>query len=198
MSEPIYISELAGHCNEVTAWRILKEASQQLIEQGQYIVNPSTIVIGDDGHFVLMPAKDPRDGFDAPQGNADSRTAADAVWSLGATIFYVVMGRQVMNGKGGKGQTASSKLPYLRSKWPEISKLIQQCLQYDPILRPTLHDILDKSTKQYERCLTDIKRGPKFRPTRNTDSDTIESYYDALAFWPDNMESTTNQQTITQ
>ncbi len=193
MSETIYISELAGHCNEVTAWRILKEASQQLIEQGQYVVSPSSIAIADDGHFALMPTNTPRDGFDAPQSDAANRNAADAVWSLGATLFYVVMGRQVMNGKGGKGQTASSKLPYLRSKWPEMSKLVQQCLQYDPALRPTLHDILDKSTKQYERCLADIKRGPKFKPSRDPDNDTIEGRDDALAFWPDNMESTTNQ-----
>lgn len=193
MSETIYISELAGHCNEVTAWRILKDASQQLIEQGHYIIDPSTMVIADDGHFALMLAHEPHDGFEAPKCNAANRDAAAAVWSLGATLFFVVMGRQVMNGKGGKGQTASSKLPYMRSKWPEISKLVQQCLQYDPALRPTLHDILDKSTKQYERCLADIKRGPKFKPTSDSDRETLEDHYDALTFWPENMESSTNQ-----
>lgn len=189
MSEKTYITELAGHCNEATAWRVLKEMSQQLIDSGQHVVDPSSIAIDDDGRFVLDHNPVPQPGFEAPQSNATEHTEADTVWSLGATLFYIVMGRQVMNGKGGKGQTAASKLPYMRSEWPEMSELIKQCLQYEPALRPSLHDVLEKANRQNERCLADIRRGPKFKETTSPDSDTAEGHNDDLAFWPETMQT---------
>lgn len=191
MSEKTYISELAGHCNEATAWRILKEASQQLIDSGQRLVSPTALVIDDEGRVTLSPSDTQPAGFDAPQCNAASRTEADAVWSLGATLFYVVMGRQVMNGKGGKGQTAASRLPYMRSEWPEMSELVQRCLQYEPALRPSLNEVLDKASRQHEKCLADIKRGPRLKPVASGNNG-IEGADDELAFWPETMQTKHN------
>lgn len=191
MSERTHLSELAGFCNEPTAWRILKDVSQQLIEHDPCIVTPSLIEIAGDGHFALTPSDAHQLGYDAPNAQADTLTEADAVWSLGATIFFIVMGRQVMNGKGGKGQTAVSKLPYMRSEWPEMSELVKRCLQYEPMLRPSLQEVFDTAEQQDKRSQADIKRGPKFKKA-TPNSDPGNGLDSSLAFWPENMQSSSN------
>lgn len=188
--EKRYASDIAGHCNEPTAWQILKEVSQQIIERKQLIANPYIIEIGDNGHFALSPTETQPSGFDAPEVATAPRTEASVVWSLGATLFYVVMGRQVMNGKGGEGQSETSKLPYMRSEWPELSELVQQCLRYQPRQRPGLQQILDKASKQHDRCLGEIRRGPKFKKNSENAIDGTINAADEMAFWPESMHET--------
>lgn len=186
MNEKLHTTDLAGHCNEPTAWKILKETTRQLVERGQLVVAPSLIVIGDEGNFTLMDEATPQAGFDAPETAHARRTTASTAWSIGATMFYIVMGRQVMNGKGGAGQSPTSKLPYMRSEWPQLSELVQQCLQYAPERRPALQDILDKATEQCTRCDDDVRRGPRFKAATapHDDGQTEQD----LAFWPENMQ----------
>lgn len=186
MSEKTYTTDLAGHCNEPTAWKILKETSGQMMERQQLIVNPSLIAIEDNGSFTLQPDTLQQSGFDAPETSHSDRTTASAVWSMGATLFYIVMGRQVMNDKGGQSQTATSKLPYMRIDWPELSDLVQQCLQYAPAKRPSLQQIHDKAVAQCTRCENDIKRGPKIKAVaspQHFDNTELE-----LDFWPETMQ----------
>ena len=187
MSEKIPVSELAGHCNEATAWRILEEVSHQLMESKQLIVNPSIINIDEDGHFALEAAQEQQSGFDPHEVDANSRTEAGTVWSIGATLFYIVMGGCVMNGKGGEGQSATSKLPYIRSEWPEMSELVQRCLQFEPANRPTLQEIYDKALQNFKRCQDDIRRGPKIKSTSST-SNELEAKENDLIFWPESMQ----------
>ena len=187
MSEKLPISELAGHCNEATAWRILEEVSHQLMEGKQLIVNPSIIDIREDGHFALEATQEQQSGFDPHDVNANSRTEAGTVWSIGATLFYIVMGRCVMNGKGGEGQSETSKLPYMRSEWPEMSELVQQCLQFEPANRPTLQVIHDKAVQNLKRCQDDIRRGPKFKSTESKPNE-LETIEKDLVFWPERMQ----------
>ena len=187
MSEKITVSELAGHCNEATAWRVLEEVSRQLMEGKQLIVNPSIITIGEDGHFAIEAAQEQQTGFDPHDVDANSHTEAGTVWSIGATIFYIVMGRCVMNGKGGEGQSETSKLPYMRSEWPEMSELVQQCLQYEPANRPSLQEIHDKAVQNLKRCQDDIRRGPKFK-TAVSKSNELETTEKDFVFWPEPMQ----------
>lgn len=187
MEERLHTSDFAGHCNEATAWRILKEVSQQLMERKQFIVNPFIIEIDDDGHFILSTAQTQHNGYDAPEVVPDMPiTESGAVWSLGATLFYIVMGRNVMNGRGGHYQKEASKLPYMRSEWPEMSELVKQCLQYEPTLRPSLHDIQDNASKYDQRCQDEIRRGPNLKsvPPAHQTSDVTENN---LSFWPETM-----------
>ena len=190
MEEKRHASDIAGHCNEPTAWQILKEVSQQIIEHKQLIINPFFIEIEEDGHFALSPTEIHPSGFDAPEVATSYHTEASVVWSLGATIFYVVMGRQVMNNKGGAGQTETSKLPYMRSEWPELSELVQSCLRYHPSQRPNLQQILDKASEQHGRCMEEIRRGPRFKKRpENAVVGTINAM-DDMAFWPESMHET--------
>ncbi len=190
MEDKRYISDFAGHCNEHTAWQILKEVSRQLIDRKQLIVNPFIIEIGEDGHFILVPAETQQPGFDAPATDTISRDESNAVWSLGATLFFTVMGRQVMNGKGGAGQNEASKLPYLRSEWPAMSELLQQCLRYHASQRITLLQIHDIATIQYNRCMEEIRRGPKLKKNIGTASDGTINATNDMAFWPESMLKT--------
>ena len=190
MEEKRYASDIAGHCNEPTAWQILKEVSRLLINNNQLIVNPFIIEIGGDGHLALSPTETQLRGFDAPEVTSAHRTETSVVWSLGATLFYVVMGHQVMNGKGGAGQSETSKLPYMRSEWPELSELVQQCLRYQPLQRPSLQQILDKASEQHDRCMEEIRRGPKFKKNSENTIDGTINAEDEMAFWPESMHET--------
>lgn len=192
MNEQFTIADLSGHANEPTVWKLLKEVSEQAMEYKRFIINPFLVEIGEDGHFVLMPSEVQQPGFDAPEAVYAERMEASAVWSLGATAFYAVMGVQVMNGKGGLGQTKTSRIPYLRGEWPELSELIMQCLQFDPIKRNTLKSICDKSFQQYEQCLNQIKLGPRFKHTEQLQ--LTEKIEKDLYFWPETMLPTINKQ----
>lgn len=186
MEEKTYASELAGHCNETTAWRILKEVSGDLIHNEIRPVNPFCIEINDDGHFALAAEQTThRDSFDAPEHSENRLNEAEAAWSIGATLFYIVMGGEVMNGKGGKGQHESSKLPYMRSEWPELSELVQCCLHFNPSQRPSLQEIHKKAERQYQRCLDEIQRGPKIKVKEPSSPSGETNDEHKLSFWPE-------------
>lgn len=189
MEEKTYVSELAGHCNELAAWQILKEVSKAFSRMGLRRIDPYCIEIGDDGHFSLSSETElaKHNGFDAPEAAGSQMAESGVVWSLGATVFFVVMGCQVMNGRGGKGQHESSKLPYMRSEWPEMSELVQQCLQFNPVRRPSLQQIHDKALQQHQRCTDEIRKGPKLKTTGKTTTTETDLGQD-LAFWPETMQ----------
>lgn len=190
MEEKRYASDIAGHCNEPTAWKILMEVSDQLMNHKQLIVNPFIIEIREDRHFALSTTETQLSGFDAPEVTTAYRNEANVVWSLGAALFYVVMGRQVMNGKGGVGQTGTSKLPYMRSEWPELSELVQRCLHYQPSQRPGLQEIYNKASEQQSRCMEEIRHGPKFKKNSENAIDGTINAADMMAFWPESMHET--------
>lgn len=190
MEEKIYTSELAGHCNELMAWQVLKEVSEILLQKVLRPVDPHCIEISDDGHFLLVSysASACHNGFDAPEAAEGQFAEPSVVWSLGASLFFIGMGHQVMNGKGGKGQRESSKLPYMRSEWPELSELVQQCLHFNPARRPSLQQVHDKALQQYQRCMDEIRRGPKFKTMGKASQTETDLEGLDLAFWPETMQ----------
>lgn len=194
MEEQLNAAEIAGHSNELTAWRLLKEVSDNLLEHGLCPVDPYRIALVEGGHFALMRTDTPViEGFSAPENATSQPTEKEVVWSLGATVFHIVMGRQVMNGKGGKGQQQHSRLPYLRSAWPELSELVQHCLRYDPMQRPNLREVADKAAQQLERCTLDLRRGPKLKENATPAAATSDHDAQQLAFWPEAMRPNTKQ-----
>ena len=188
MEEQLNIAEIAGHSNESTAWLFLKEVSSDLLEHGLCPIDPYRVAITDEGHFSLTRTGTAiHEGFGAPEYAEGQPSEKDVVWSLGATAFFIVMGRQVMNGKGGKGQQEHSRLPYLRSAWPELSELVQHCLRYDPLQRPSLQEVHDKAEQQYERCTIEIRRGPKLKESIFPSTKECGNSDQELAFWPETM-----------
>ena len=83
MNEKTYAVELGGHCNELTAWRFLKEMSEALRSDKGATISPSLIEIKDDGGFALTTQAGAvqLEGFDAPETINGTRNEASAVWS---------------------------------------------------------------------------------------------------------------------
>lgn len=192
MKEQPNIADIAGRCNEPTAWHLFLEISDDLLEHGPDAVDPYRIIINNDGHFSLLrTSMGHYDSFDAPEigvGQPNETNEANAAWSLGATAFFVVMGRQVMNDRGSKGQKASSKLPYMRNTWPALSELVQRCLDFIPENRPSLQDIHKLSEKECNRCDDDIRRGPKFKESPSTVTSKLHTDTEP-SFWPETMKN---------
>ena len=190
MDETIYAVELAGHCDEITAWRFLKDMSEALSSNSTSPITPCQIEIKEDGGFALTskPGAVTLEGFEAPETANGTRNEASAVWSLAASLFYLVMGCQVMNGKGGAGQNASSKLPYMRSTLPLLSELVQRCLNYHPERRPSLQEVHQLATQQHDICMETVKRGPKFQERNLGDGKTEGGGTQILDFWPEPMQ----------
>lgn len=188
--EILNAGELAGHCNEMTAWRILMDVSQALESGGTAPVVPALIAIQEDGSFSLAKPSESfqMGGFAAPEISEGPVTEASCVWSLAASVFFVVMGRQVMNDKGGAAQRESSKLPFMRSTWPLLSETVQRCLSFHPEQRPSLEEIHAMASQRYNLCMETIKKGPKFQEKKSgTDQNESQSMRN-LTFWPETMK----------
>lgn len=184
----IYASDIAGHCTEVAAWRLIHDIALEMQNGDDLaVIKPSLIVIREDGGFTLeKPVGEVAvDGFDAPECSQKARTAESAVWSLGATVFYVMMGCQVMNGKGGIKQTAQSRIPYLRHGMPALSELTQRCLHYNPLQRPALDEIVSIATENLKRCEAQIHDGPAFK---KAETESAQKAGGADGFWPEEMK----------
>lgn len=186
-NEKYTAADLAGHCNELTAWRILKEVSEEMVSQKAMNVSPFHIAINGDGSFsLLQPESTDLNGFEAPETVIGNATEASSVWSLAASLFFVVMGCQVMNGKGGLGQNEQSKVPYMRSELPQLSELVQRCLHFRPENRPSMQKVHDVAAKEFQRCMETVRRGPKFR--ENPTLGVMGASDSLIAFWPESMQ----------
>lgn len=182
-------ADLAGHCTEMTAWKVLSDVATELKDgDTSRLISPSAIRIADNGCFVLTSQTDAAGQssiYEAPEAINSQRTANSAVWSLAASIFYMVMGCNVMNGKGGAAQHRQSKVPYMRTEMPELSELIQQCLHYNPAQRPTLQTLVETAAIHYKQWQTTVSRGPQFK--KAVQQDAADDASTAPDFWPEEM-----------
>ena len=151
------------------------------------MVSPVHIEIKDDDGFALSHQTSTiMEGFVAPEALKDKGTEASTVWSLAATLFYLVMGCQIMNGKGGAAQQESSRLPYMRSSLPQLSELIQRCLSFHPEQRPTMKEINELATQQFSLCTEAVKKGPVIQEKR-LDTENQDDESSISDFWPESM-----------
>ena len=69
MDEKYYAAELAGYCNRMTAWKIIKDVSEELLAGKAVAVSPFRIEIKENGGFALVKKDEPFaiDGFVAPE-----------------------------------------------------------------------------------------------------------------------------------
>ena len=185
---------VAGFFSEKMAWKLLQDISGALsflhaegLCHGD--VNPSNI-LWDGQHFLLADfgscAKSPDEKasvhdsswqYAAPE---KVKCAASDIWSLGASVFHLVMGTQVFNGMGGKSQRKDSVIPYMRKSMPELSRLVVNCLHYELEARPTATVILDSAREGME-----IRR-PVNRPLKTQTQDPLSDT--TASFWPEEMK----------
>ncbi len=186
MEKQLYAADFAGHCTELTAWKLLKDISEIVLNQQNDInISPFFIIINDDGSFMLSTTKENVIDriFEAPEMESRGRTEASYVWSLAATVFFCMMGCSIMNGRGGMAQHKKSKIPYMRNGMPELSKLVQECLNYDSLQRPSLQYVHQQALTHYNLCLKKVAKGPKIKSITASNNNEVNN----LDFWPDLM-----------
>lgn len=184
------VSDLAGYCSEMTAWRLLHDIAGALSQmQGSFPhLAPLSIAVTEEGAFQLLgnQAAKADSIYDAPECQKDAPTSAGAVWSLAATTFYAVMGCNVMNGKGGAAQQPQSKVPYMRSEMADLSVLVQRCLDYEPTQRPTPRELFQTAASHLERWHDRVRSGPRLRPPH---ADSLDRERQNTDSWPEEMVS---------
>lgn len=193
----------AGFCDELSAWQLIVDVATKVKDDGCWVIvdgrqkmvdiSPACIAINGSGFaFVSLPDCHD-DAFVAPElinnqpssfNSQHSTFNSAAVWALAATVFRMVMGCNIMNGRGGKAQKATSKLPFMRNEMPELSRLVQHCLEYDATKRPSLDEVLSTAKENLERCQEEMKNGPRMKP--ETTSSTSASQANSAA-WPEEM-----------
>lgn len=157
MSTAIRIEEIAGYMPERYVWQMLYEVSS-LNNDSKVKINPSNI-LWDERHFSLAQADKPiaRKNdyqYEAPEVSQGNQSEKSLVWSLAATAFYMHLGCNVFNGRGGKAQEADSPIPYLRKELRDLSELLAQCLNYDAQKRPSLDELNHRAKAQLDKCLS--------------------------------------------
>jgi serine/threonine protein kinase len=188
---------LAGTVSESVAWQLLGQIASALdyLQERGYChgsVCPGNI-LWDGDHFLLAdfgmchPApgvetrNDPEDfRFVAPEGPMDE---SSDVWSLGATVFTLVLGNPVFNGLGGKAQQPDSPVPYLRKAMPELSDLLCRCLAFDPKARPSPALLSEEAETGLRQCLD---KKPQ-RPLKPMNERAGNRGSPEAGFWPDPM-----------
>jgi serine/threonine protein kinase len=191
------VASLAGTLPEAVAWQVLAQtasALDYLKEQGycQGAVCPANI-LWDGDHFLLAdfgachplgegigPEKPEDFRYVAPEGPLDDRSD---IWSLGASVFTLVLGNPVFNGLGGKAQRPESPVPYLRKSMPELSALLCRCMAYAPEERPSAKDLSVAAQEGLRQCL-EHKRERALKP--ETEKEGTGARPDS-GFWPDAM-----------
>lgn len=186
------VEAAAGCFREKMIWELIEAVSGALSEihgkeYGHFDVKPSNILW--DGKRFILDKKCPEETasdsssfrFDAPELNTQRCSASD-IWSFGATVFYLYMGCYVFNGLGGKGQHCDSPIPYMRKSLPKLSKLVQECLEFDPEKRPTAEEINSIARAELEKVNA-------YSPQRSLKQGRKNSNQAGnMEFWPDIME----------
>ena len=190
------IDNTANFFPEETAWRLMNELSSALASlhaAGIYHgdVNPSNI-LWDGGHFILSDFGSSAQFGEEPRAMDESsypfaapeqrRSGASDIWSLGASIFFLIMGNPVFNGMGGKAQEAASSLPFMRKTMPELSQVISRCLAFLPADRPSAEELAELSTQWMDNG----KRTDNKRPVASRIKETSSS--EETGYWPDEMK----------
>lgn len=165
------VSALAGEATEMMAWQILRDVASE-VEAGTNVpVEPSHIMIRGEARFCLNPwSRSINPAFTAPEGY-------EAVWALGATVFFLVLGCGVFQGGGGSYQRATTPVPVMRRNAPELSALVGRCLSFKPSARPKVKEIKEMALRAIERLEA---AGPGARPLKTKKT--------AAALAPDRLE----------
>ncbi len=161
-------SAIAGELDAYGAYSLL--SSIPLVSDT--IISPDHIFIDGD-RFVLAPHSHTIDErFIAPEGY-------EPVWALGATVFYLILGCAVFQGRGGKAQHADTPIPFLRADSPLLSNFVARCLSYYPADRPKKAEIA--SMIEDLKAEADKKHG---RRARNLPKETAVPISN---LWPEEM-----------
>lgn len=197
------VDGISGYMSEHHAWRLMRDVSSALSVlhkegMGHFDVKPSNI-LWDEHRFVIadfgacrdlgtcqkecpVTSDDSSYRFDAPELLKGIWRSASDIWSLGATVFNLLMGCHVFNGLGGRAQQENSPVPYMRKNMPALSELVIRCLAFDYKLRPTADEIVAVAEKHLEIQVSKIRE----RVVRK-ENELIASVENKMYFWTEDM-----------
>ena len=185
---------VAGFFSEAMAWKLLLDISSALsflhakglchgdVKPSNILWDGQTFLLADFGSCFKAPTvREPGDDsswrFAAPERE---KSFASDIWSLGATLFNLVMGTQVFNGMGGQSQREDSGIPFMRKSMPELSRLVIRCLHFKPEERPSASAILAAAQEGMH-----LSR-PASRPLKTELNESISDT--SASFWPEAMK----------
>ena len=135
-TKKITLDDISGYMSEKSAWRMILFAAERWNSKGAVASRASDFVIVDDKWTVeqchaLQPIEP---GLIPPEEYCNMNVEHDkekaAVWTIGALAFYAIMGVEIFDGMGGRNQTLSTKIPYIKSSHCSsvLSRTIHKCL----------------------------------------------------------------------
>lgn len=182
---------IAGYCSEREAWRFLRDVAEGLayLHERNVLhmdIQPANVLISEQG-YVIGDFDDEGDrnsfAFTPPEWHEDRTLLGPAsdVWSLGASVFYLLNGSFIFSGRGGAAQRKDTLVPRLSEKYTEeLMDIVARCLDYEMKLRPSVDEIYALATIMAERAEKPVARRK-----------TVHSHKPAGDFeklWPEQME----------
>lgn len=190
------VDNSAGYFQEDMAWKLIHDIGSALaylhsesLCHGD--VKPSNILRSGD-RFLLAdfgscfeiktgsPASDLSSYlFSAPE---EIKTEKSDIWSLGATVFNLVMGSLVLNGLGGRSQRDETEIPFMRKSMPELSAFVVECLSFHSTSRPSAKDVQLLAEDNLKR----LSGQNRIRRIKKVASITVQDEFES--FWPEIMK----------
>ena len=188
------VDNAAGYYSEQATWKLILDISSAIayLHSGNFChadIKPSNILRRDKDFFLADFGSCFEMGTNTSAGDVSSyiysapeknRTSESDIWSLGASVFFLVTGTQVFGGLGGKAQKRDSVIPFLRRSMPELSEFVIRCLAFEPSDRPTAVEAISLA----ESNLCRLSETKAIRPKRNGVLPGRNEYED---FWPETM-----------
>lgn len=189
------VSHVAGHVTERMVWMLLRDIASvidYLVAQSLYHgdIKPSNIlwdaamgfILSDFGACAPLSSGSERKDLSSYQFAPPEKVSVERsdIWSLGASVFHLVLGRGVFGERGGRGQVPSAAVPLMRRNMPELSALVGRCLSYDPTDRPSAGEVL----REAERMLQGDRVWIPQRPLKDAPSALADCPH---PFWPERM-----------
>ena len=192
------VENLAGFVSERIAWQLMRDIASVMvylygkglchgdIKPSNILWNGKDFLLGDWGACCRLGDKTLESDQSSFQYCPPEKNKTDKsdIWSLGASVFFLVMGSPVFSGLGGRAQKKESNVPLMRKSLPELSACIKACLSYFPEDRPSAADLVAIAEEQLKRCDSQ-------RPVRQLKPYSQPSISDPHAdFWPEVMIDT--------
>lgn len=180
----IVLDHIAGYATERTVWQLIQYISDSWTGGGSVAIQPDLIEVRDEGFHAVPKVENHKTtcSFSAPERNVNDggkvSEKAD-VWSVGALAFYVLLGKEIFEGKGGSTQSENTEIPRISTSHCSdiMSDLIYRCLSYEPSLRPTMSELNETATR--------LLQG-RYGPTRRLENHKGKSFRVSLVkFWPE-------------
>ena len=197
---PLYegrsVDNAAGHFQETVAWKLIYDIGSALaylhseslchgdVKPSNILRNGDSFLLADFGSCFEVKTGSPANDlssylFSAPE---ETKTERSDIWSLGATVFNLVMGSQVFNGLGGRSQREETVIPFMRKTMPELNAFVVECLSFHPSARPSAKDVLLLAENNLKR----LSGQNRIRPIKKAVSISVQDEYES--FWPEIMK----------